>query len=115
MVLALCSIEDAGCDFLAKQGISSTNQFVKLPLDTSLKDLQKLAATVHVPPTGTPLSAGATPGCNTATAATATAAATNAVHNQGIDIPYMVGLKLCMLLAYTISLCQCGLEAARLC
>ena len=105
MVLALCGIEDAGCDFLAKQGISSADQFIKLPLDTGIKDLQKLAATMHVPPTGTPPVAGATPGHNAATAAAASAAAaTNAVCNQGIDISYMAWLNLCMLLMYMISL-----------
>ena len=85
MVLMLCGIKDAGCNFLTKQGISSADQFIKLLLDTGIKDLQKLAATVHMPPTRTPPVAGATSGCNaTATTATAAAAATaamNAMHN----------------------------------
>ena len=86
MVLALCSIEDVGRDFLAKQGISSANQFVKLLLDTGIKDLKKLAVTVQVPPTGTPLVAGAAPGRNTTTATATTAATTmNAVCNQPRD------------------------------
>ena len=83
-VLVLSSIEDAGQNFLVKQGISSPNQFVKLLLDSGIKGLQKLAVTVHMPPTGIPLAAGAIPCC-----ATTTATAMNAVCNQGIDIPYM--------------------------
>ena len=43
MVLVLCGIEDAGQDFLVKQGISSAEKYVKLRLDSGIKDLQKLA------------------------------------------------------------------------
>ena len=47
-MLELCGIPQHGRDFLVNQGIMSATQFVKLSLDSGIKDLKKLAATVHI-------------------------------------------------------------------
>ena len=51
-MLELCGIPQDGRDFLVNQGIMSATQFVKLLLDSGIKDLKKLAATMHVAPQG---------------------------------------------------------------
>ena len=105
-MLELCGIPQEGRDFLVNQGIMSATQFIKLSLDSEIKDLKKLAVTVHVTPQGGFPPLNPDPNDPVAIAATA-AASTN--RNPGIDIPYMAWLNLHALLAYTISLHQCGL------
>ena len=99
-ILILCGIPEDRHEFLMNQGILSTAEFIKLSLDNGIKDLKRLAMTVHIAP-----EASFPPDPNgPAAVATAAAATATAMRNRGVDIPYMAWLNLHAELMYTVSL-----------